>query len=350
MSDKPYVFSLSVKVTGCNGELRSPEGRERALQWFRANHITKLWLESYRHGIRVPDEVLAEERDAFRAAGLTVCGMLTTTGFDGPLGSGARVEVCWARPEARERLREEVRRVARLFDTVIIDDFLYAGCDGTCPRCAAEMKRLGITDVGEFHRHQMYDVSENEILSVAREVNPKAQFIIKFPCWCDSWGNGGYDIARQPKLFGQCWVGTETRDACPDPLQACWIVDRAQKGSGGLCGGGWYDPLDCSPQKFVEQAYYTILGGAKESILHCYDYLVADDPGLGAFGESAARSHACAAAFTKEVEALQRLGDSLVGASFVSCRKIADGVSEHVLTKDGHELKFRFDHGVVTEA
>ena len=84
--------------------------------------------------------------------------------------------------------------------------------------------------------------------------------------------------------------------------------------TGGKCGGGWYDALDCSPEKFVEQARYTILGGARESLVHCYDYLLAKDPGSTPFGEKADRSHACAEAFSREVEGLAKLAEFLRGA------------------------------------
>ena len=66
----------------------------------------------------------------------------------------------------------------------------------------------------------------------------------------------------------------------------------------GRCGGGWYDALDCRPEKFIEQARYTILGGMKESLVHCYDYLLADDPGRTPFGEKAKSPRACADALT----------------------------------------------------
>ena len=49
-----HVFSMSCKVTAVNGDLATAEGREKAIGWWRRNGFTKLWLESYRHGERVP--------------------------------------------------------------------------------------------------------------------------------------------------------------------------------------------------------------------------------------------------------------------------------------------------------
>ena len=50
MPEEKHVFSMSCKVTACNGDLAAAEGRARAIAWWKKNNITKLWLESYRHG------------------------------------------------------------------------------------------------------------------------------------------------------------------------------------------------------------------------------------------------------------------------------------------------------------
>ena len=75
--DVPHVFSMSCKVTAVNGDLATPEGRDKAIAWWRKYGFTKIWLESYRHGEYAPTERLVEERDAFRQAGFEVCGMIT---------------------------------------------------------------------------------------------------------------------------------------------------------------------------------------------------------------------------------------------------------------------------------
>ena len=315
LAERPHVFSMSCKVPSCNKELNTPEGRERAIEWFRKNHITKLWLESYRHGERVETKLLEEERDAFRAAGFEVCGMITPTKLnDPPAGGEAPFVVCWSDPKAQERLAEESVRTAKVFDTIIIDDFLFSSCNDKCARCKAEKERLGIRDWGMFKREMMKEVARQSILIPGRTANPKVHFIIKYPCWYQNWAKNGYDPVAETKMFGECWIGTETRDANPDPVQGCCLMDAIDRLTGGKCGGGWYDALDCTPEKFVEQARYTILGGARESLVHCYDYLLAKDPGSTPFGEKADRSHACAEAFSREIEGLAKLAESLCGA------------------------------------
>lgn len=343
MPSSPHVFSMSCKVTAVNGDLATPEGRARAIDWWRKNGFTKLWLETYRHGEHVSSERLAEERDAFRTAGFEVCGMITPTMLNDP-PPGAKepqMVVCWSDPVARERMSVEVARAVRLFDTVILDDFLFSGCGDGCARCAADKTSRSIAGWGEYRRALMSEVCAHDILQAAKSANPKARLIIKYPCWYRHYAERGYDPARQADLFGECWIGTETRDANPEPLQACWIMAWMDALTGGKCGGGWYDALDSTPEKFVEQAYYTILGGARESLVHCYDYILADDPGRTPFGEKAGSPGACRAAFERESANLRRLADILRGAGRGPFTMGTDGVSTHMFIKDGKQCVVR---------
>lgn len=343
--EKPcHVFSMSCKVTSCNKSLNTPSGRRKLIAWCRKNHIGKLWLESYRHGETVPDELLREERDAFRRAGLEVCGMITPTCLEPSYdGESSPIEVCWSNQAARERLSMEVRRAAALFDVVIVDDFLFTDHCDECASCSADKASRGIDDWEEYRRALLMEVCSENIIGPAREVNPDIQMIIKYPCWWQDWEKRGYSPAAQAVLFGKCWIGTETRDANPYPMQSCWIVDHVDRLTGGRCGGGWYDGLDSSPERFMLQAYYTILGGAKESLIHCYDYLLAEEPGITPYGEKADRSHACARLFEQRSDELYALATLLSGAKMLSYKMGDDGISEHVFEKSGQRLTIRVD-------
>lgn len=345
-----HVFSMSCKVTAVNGDLASAAGRARAIEWWRKHGFSKLWLESYRHGEHVSAERLVEERDAFRAAGFEVCGMITPTMLNDPMPGAkeAQTVVCWSDPKARRRMRAECAKAAKIFDTVIIDDFLFSLCgDGNglhaCGRCSADKARRGIADWGEYRRALMYEVCEKDILPAAKAANAASHFIIKYPCWYRCYAERGYDPVRQANLFGECWVGTETRDANPEPLQACWIMAWMGEQTEGRCGGGWYDALDCSPEKFVEQAYYTILGGARESLVHCYDYLLSDDPGRTPGGEKARSPDACRAAFERASGELRHLADVVAGAERGPFSMGGNGVSTHVFLKGGRRYVARLN-------
>ena len=340
MPEAKHVFSMSVKVTGLNGALATAEGRAKAIEWWKKNNITKLWLESYRHGESVASERLVELRDAFRAEGFEVCGMITPTMLNDPEPGKKEPQmvVCWSDPKARERIGAECARAATIFDTVILDDFLFSVCGDGCARCRADKAARQIADWGEYKRTMMYEVCECDILPAAKKANPKAHFIIKYPCWYRNYAKNGYSPERQAALFGECWIGTETRDANPEPLQACWIAAWMDTITHGRCGGGWYDALDCCPEKFVEQARYTILGGMKESLVHCYDYLLAENPGRTPFGEKAKSPRACAEAFEREIGSLVALAERVRGAERGKFEMLPCGVSRHEFSKAGRSF------------
>lgn len=343
--EKPeHVFSMSCKVTSCNSELSSKYGRKKLIKWCKENHISKIWLESYRHGEIVPTDLLKAERDALLRSGFEVCGLVTPTSL-GPAEKDGHtpIEVCWSNPKARERLNEEIRRAAGLFDVIIIDDFLFTDHYEDCLSCVSDKVERGIDDWEEYRRALLLDVCSEDIVKPAKEVNPSVQVIIKYPCWWQDWEKRGYSPAAQAKLFGKCWIGTETRDANPYPMQSCWIVDHTDKLTDGRCAGGWYDALDCSPDRFLLQAYYTILGGAKESLIHCYDYLLAENPGKTPYGEKSNRAHECASAFEDRSDDLYNLAQVLYGTEVISYNIGEDNVSTHVYKKGEDTLVVKFD-------
>jgi hypothetical protein len=93
----------------------------------------------------------------------------------------------------------------------------------------------------------------------------------------------GYDVVHEPALFDKVWVGTETRGqytqrygfVSPMKLStfAGWPV------STGKISGGWFDHGDCDADDFIEQAYQTVLAGAKEIVLFHYGDHVKGHPG-----------------------------------------------------------------------
>ncbi|MBQ0032483.1 MAG: hypothetical protein KBT68_06750 [bacterium] len=115
------VGTMAVMIFSLRSELAEAKTRARAIEWFRKNHITKLWLESYRHGERVETKLLEEERDAFRAAGFEACGMITPTKLnDPPEGGDAPFVVCWSDPTAQKRLTDTFMSDPVFPSTVIV--------------------------------------------------------------------------------------------------------------------------------------------------------------------------------------------------------------------------------------
>ena len=142
------------------------------------------------------------------------------------------------------------------------------------------------------------------------------------------------DAQRIVEIFGDCWIGNETRDRHPEPLQACWYVQRANRLFGDRCGGTWFDPLDSEPEKFVEQARYALPGGARELLFHAWDYLFAEDPGQVPFVQDMSRGRVGGLAFEREASGLRELAAILAGAEQGPVDMFA-GVSRHEFRRGG---------------
>ena len=310
-----HLFSMTCKVDAVEGQLATRAGRADACRWMQGLGIAKLYLETYRHGRFVRDAGLLQAiRDDFRARGFEVCGCITPTQMSRRVADW-KITTCFTDPTAHALLAETARFTAALFDAIIIDDFFFSSC--TCPDC--ETHRRG-RPWGEARGDLLREVAVRHLIGPARDVNPRVQFIIKYPCWYETYYRAGYDVTGQTRLFDKTWIGTETRD--PESLHAgrrpqtaaSWIQGWMNAVSQGKCGGGWYDPIDTSPLVFVEQARQTILGGARESLLHCFDYLGTSNPGVVIHGGDLqiAQGAADADAFRRELPGLRRLA-ALVG-------------------------------------
>jgi hypothetical protein len=109
--------------------------------------------------------------------------------------------------------------------------------------------------------------------------------IIKYPQWYDRYHLFGYDVVRQPQLFDQVWVGTESRgqdtksfgfvQSYESFIAYRWLASL----SGDKIGGAWFDHIDCDQHDFMDQAYQSVLAGAKELVIFNYYNLTEGHPG-----------------------------------------------------------------------
>ena len=301
----PHRFSMTCKAESVIDLFGDPEKRRTAIDWMKEHGIEKVWIEVFRHGRMADVERLTTVRDEFRAAGFVTAGCITpTTAEFAPLLG------CVGHPERYETFAEAARRAAALFDEIILDDFIFTHCD-----CDACKKGKGEQSWGDFRAESQAELGKRFILEPARSVNPNVKVIIKYPCWYDGYYGAGYDILRETAQYDGVWIGTETRE--PDShaagrrpqTQASWLAGWMNTVAGEKCGGVWFDPIDTRPATYVEQARQSILGGARETLLHCYDYLGTDTPGIALHGTDTqlATGRADAAAFLREKEGLRRL-------------------------------------------
>jgi len=267
-------LSLSVFITtqAVNQYLSTEEGRREAVSLMRANGITKAYLEVYRSTV-APPVLLQTASDYLKKEGFEVAGGIATV--PGP-DFGVRQEgrfswFNWQNPKTQNDLRKVMEDAAPIFDNFIVDDFL-----ATSDTSAESVVAKGNRDWPEYRRDLLSELSKTVFLDPVKKINPKMNMIIKYPQWYDRYHLYGYDVVRQPQLFDQVWVGTESRgqdtksfgfvQSYESFIAYRWLASL----SGDKIGGAWFDHIDCNQYDFIDQVYQSVLAGAKELILFNY--------------------------------------------------------------------------------
>jgi len=265
----PLRFSAFVPARNVSDYFSEAAGRSEALQLFRANGIHKVYLDCLRGGHFPGEAVLTVARDFFRENGLKVSAGLTPTSGTGKACSHHPWWLCYTNQTTQDELSAIVRRTARIFDEIIVDDFLCTHC-----QCAECRSKRGESDWGKYRRDLLAQVARDCIILPAKEENPNAKVTIKYPQWYDRFHVFGYDVRRHPDQFDEVWVGTEIRDPRVEYVHQYqafanyrWLASL----SGGKIGGGWFDFINCYPEIYLEQAVQSILAGARELIRFHYD-------------------------------------------------------------------------------
>ncbi len=243
--------------------------RARAWDSIRQMGITKLYIEVYRGGHTVSDEHLIFVRDWLRGNGIDVVGGIATVpgGDVGVRQEGPLDWFNWQNAKTQRDLQAIVRRAAPIFDTFIIDDFLCTGDVSAESRSAK-----GNRSWGEYRRALLTQLARSAFVEPARQVNPDITMIVKLPQWYDRFHFFGYDAETLPRLFDRVWVGTETRGrntqrfGFVQPYEGFvnyrWLAGIA----GAKIGGAWFDHGDCAEQDFLDQAFMSVLAGARELV------------------------------------------------------------------------------------
>ncbi|GEM44520.1 permease [Deinococcus cellulosilyticus] len=250
---------------------------EKDLAFFQ-NHLklSKVYLESHRGDISLEKADLLHLKAFFESRGIEVSGGITPTLPDTYRAGYGRLfgGICYTDERSRAKFQAEVEKAASVFDEVIFDDFFFNNC--ACDSC---LEQKGDRSWAEFRLERMTEVSENLVMKAARRVNPRSRMIIKYPNWIESYQGTGYNTLTQPGLFDGVYTGTETRDPETSqqhiPRYASYSLLRWMEHlKPGQNGGGWFDNLDCSfLDHYLEQAYLTVFGKARELTLFCYGLL-----------------------------------------------------------------------------
>ena len=277
-------LQLSVYVTAHTVEqmFTTAAGRREVLSLLHCNGISKVYLEVYRSGLVISPGIIREsvlflENNGFEVVG----GIATVPGGDfGVAQEGPLTWFNWQNPKTQNDLRKVIEDSAPFFDSFIVDDFLCTADTSSESKIAR-----GDRSWSQYRRSLLTELSESVFIKPAKAKNPAIKMIIKYPQWYDRFHLFGYDVATGPKLFDGVWVGTETRGQYTQrygfvqPYEGFinfrWISSIA----GNKTGGAWFDHGDCDETDFIEQAYQSVLAGAKELILFSFDSFLTGHPG-----------------------------------------------------------------------
>ena len=257
-------------------------GQREAVSVLRCNGISKVYVEVYRPGMVVTPDLLEKTVAFLKKNGFEVVGGIATLpgGDVGVPQQGPLTWFNWQNLKTQNDLKKIIENAAPLFDTFILDDFF----------CTADTSQESKTAKGdkswsEYRRSMLTEIAQTVFINPAKAKNPDVKMIIKFPQWYDRFHEFGYDVATEPALFDGVWVGTETRGQYTQrygfvqPYEGFinfrWISTLA----GNKVGAAWFDHGDCNETDFIEQAYQSVLAGAKELVIFNFDSFLNGHPG-----------------------------------------------------------------------
>ena len=263
-----YITAHAVK------DLLSDEaGRREALSIFRCNGITKAYIEVYRSDLVIEKKLLQDVRDFFEKNRIEVVGGIATVpGRDFGVRQNAQLDwFNWQNPKTQADLKEVMMMSADVFREFIIDDFLCTA-DTSMESKAARGERSW----SQYRRDLLTELSQSVFIGPAKSINPEMELIIKYPQWYDRFHLFGYDVETKTALYDEVWVGTESRGQYTQrygfvqPYESFVSFKWMQSLAGKKMGGAWFDHGDCDENDFIEQAWQSVLAGAREIILFNY--------------------------------------------------------------------------------
>jgi hypothetical protein len=270
-ADEPLKISTYATAGAVNRYMNTPEGRQNVVAVLKRFRISKVYVEGNRGDVWVPVDLLRAVRDDLTSQGFE------TSGGAGPLpGKTFGVHVSGRQPWLDFRAQKTQQDVARaftesaaVFDEMIVDDF-YCFDEGPSP---------------QYRRDLLVGLIDPMMLKPARAVRPSFRLIIKIPQWYDRFQEYGYEPVGMTAASNRIWVGTETRNpetrnsGYVQPTEGYvnfrWLASVA----GSKIGGAWFDFGDCTAQNYVDQAYQSVLAGARELTLFSLQDLMRGHPG-----------------------------------------------------------------------
>lgn len=285
MSYKNFNVAIYCPVGNLNSIDELSEFDKKFDATFSDVNVGRVYLEDFRGFETIDRDKLVKIKEFFVNKGIDVAGGITTCAAGTPRFGYA--SLCYSDESNRKMLLDAVKLNAELFDEFIFDDFYFLNC--RCEKCVSKKGNLSWK---EFRLKQKKEVTEELIIKPAREINPEANVIVKFPQWFEDFNETGYDLVADTDLFDAIYTGTETRNPeysqqhLPKYLSYFtmrYFGSRDQKKN----KGGWFDPYECTYNlsSYLEQAYLTLFAKSSEVTLFCLGSLM-NDPAFRLFPKS----------------------------------------------------------------
>jgi len=251
--------------------LADPDQFRKTMEYFAPVKAVHVYLEAASRGeVDVP--LLKKTADRFRAMGFRVSGAMVPTGRQGPSVYNNR--------EDMEALAARMRSLARIFDDIILDDWLFT--TATDPKSVEDR---GSRSWADYRTKLILAQSKKYIIDPAKEVNPGVNVIIKYPNWYEGHRANGYDVYYEDLQFDKMAVGIETRNRMVHdqhiPIYSGYVFQRWWSGvDPAKWVGSWLDNYDMKGDynDYNAQVWQAVLARAPEIILWCAGQLYPTNP------------------------------------------------------------------------
>jgi len=264
-------YAVYFTSTDVDSLLADPGQFKKTMEYFAPVKPEHVYLEGAGHG-EVNVALLKKVADRFHEMGIRVSGAMVPTGQQGPS--------VYNNPKDMEALEKRMRSLAQVFDDIILDDWLFT--TATDPKSVEDR---GSKSWADYRTKLILEQAKKYIIDPAKQVNPKARVIIKYPNWYEGHRDNGYDVYFEDLLFDKMAVGIETRDRMVHdqhiPIYSGYIFQRWWSlVDPTKWVGAWLDNYDMkgNPNDYNAQVWQAILARSPEIILWCGGQLYPTNP------------------------------------------------------------------------
>ncbi len=253
--------------------LRDPDQFKKTMDYFAPVKPDHVYLEGNARGSN-DIALLKTLADKFHAMGIRTSGCIVTVSsiHEGPM--------VYNDPADMADLEEHARALAQVFDEIILDDWLF-----TIATDEKSMQDRGTMSWADYRTKLLLEQSKKHIIDAAKQVNPKAKVIIKYPNWYEGHRRNGYDVYNETLQFDKMAVGIETRDLTTQdqhiPMYSGYIFQKWWSSvDTSKWIGSWLDNYDMQGQynDYNAEVWQAVLAQAPEIILWCAGGLYPTNP------------------------------------------------------------------------